>query len=139
MTAEEILAMAKVDGVDVALTATGDGLELLSAGDPPPDIVALLKDAKREVISRLQMERRIINHWIADTLIDWPQEHCLGCRRRVLAEQEWIDVTNGDARARFHQECHRAWLAEQEALARTTIGLGGHGNLQPSEERKRHG
>lgn len=42
MTAKEILAEAKAGGVDVALTATGDGLELLSAGDPPTDIVALL-------------------------------------------------------------------------------------------------
>lgn len=123
MTAEEILTRAKAGDVDVALTATGDGLELLSAGDPASDIVALLKDAKAEVISRLQMERRMINHWIAAHLIDWPKEYCLGCRKRVLVGQEWIDVTNGDARARFHQECHRVWLAEQEALARGTIGL----------------
>lgn len=123
MTAEEILAMALANGVAVALTATGDRLELLSAGDPPPDIVALLKDAKAEITARLQMEHRMINHWIAAHLIDWPQESCLGCRKRVLVGQDWIDVTNGEARARFHQACHRAWLAEQEVLARRTIGL----------------
>jgi hypothetical protein len=123
VTAEEILADAKARGVRVALTPTGDGLELLSAGDPPPDIVALLKGAKTEIISRLQMERGMANHWIADHLIDWPQEHCLGCRKRVVAGQDWIDVTNGDARARFHRECHPKWCAEQEALARKTIGL----------------
>jgi hypothetical protein len=123
VTAQEILARAKASGVDVALTPTGDGLELLSAGDPRPEIVALLKHAKPEVVSRLQMERRMINHWVAAHLIDWPQEHCLGCRKRILAGQAWTDVTNGDARARFHQECHPLWLEEQEALARTTIGL----------------
>jgi hypothetical protein len=48
MTAEEILAMARASGVEVALTATGDGLELLSAGEPPPEIVAVLKGAKTE-------------------------------------------------------------------------------------------
>jgi hypothetical protein len=100
------------------------GYELVNLrDDPPPDIVALLKDAKTEIIARLQMERRMINHWVAAHLIDWPREHCLGCRKRVLVGQDWIDVTNGEARARFHQACHRAWLAEQEVLARRTIGL----------------
>jgi hypothetical protein len=33
VTAEEILAKARADGVDVVLTTAGDGLELLSAGD----------------------------------------------------------------------------------------------------------
>jgi hypothetical protein len=123
MTVEEILAVAKTNGVDVAVTASGDGLELLSAGDPPPDIVALLRDAKTEVISRLQMERRMINHWVADTLIDWPQDSCLKCRKRILVGHAWIDVTNGDARARFHRECEPAWRADRETLACKTIGL----------------
>jgi hypothetical protein len=123
MTAEEILAMARASGVDVALTATGDGLELLSAGEPPPEIVAVLKGAKTEIITRLQMERRMINHWVADTLIDWPQDSCLKCRKRILVGQGWIDVTNGDARARFHRECEPVWRAEREAVARKTIGL----------------
>jgi hypothetical protein len=123
VTAEEILAGAKAEGVDVALTAGGDGLELLTSGDPPPHIVALLTDAKAEIISRLQMERRMINHWVADTLIDWPQDSCLQCRKRVLVGQAWIDVTNGDARARFHRECEPAWRAARETFARKTIGL----------------
>jgi hypothetical protein len=123
VTAEQILAQAHAKGVDVVLTAPGDGLELLSAGEPPPHIVALLKDAKTEIISRLQMERRMINHWVADTLIDWPQDSCLQCRERILVGRAWIDVTNGDARARFHRECEPAWRAEREALARKTIGL----------------
>jgi N6-adenosine-specific RNA methylase IME4 len=49
------------------------------------------------------MERRMINHWVAGTLIDWPQDSCLKCRKRILVGQDWIDVTNGDARARFHK------------------------------------
>jgi hypothetical protein len=123
MTPKEILARASANGINVALTATGDGLELLSVGDPPPDIIAILKGTKTEIISELQMERRMINRWVAAHLIEWPREHCLGCRERVLVGQEWLDVTNGDERARFHTECHRVWLAEQEALARRTIGL----------------
>jgi hypothetical protein len=53
--AEEILAVAKTSSVDVAVTASGDGLELLSAGDPPP-IVALLKDAKTEIIAAFKWD-----------------------------------------------------------------------------------
>jgi hypothetical protein len=123
VNAEEILAMARASGVDVALTATGDGLELLSAGEPPPEIVAVLKGAKTEIVSRLQMERRMINHWVAGTLVDWRQDSCLQCRKRILVGQDWIDVTNGDARARFHRECQPKWRAEREMLARKTIGL----------------
>jgi hypothetical protein len=123
VTAEEILAGAKAEGVDVALTAGGDGLELLTSGDPPPHIVALLTDAKTEIISRLKMERRMINHWVADTLIDWPQDSCLQCRKRILVGQAWTDVTNGDARARFHKDCEPVWRAERETLACKTIGL----------------
>jgi hypothetical protein len=123
VTAEDILAKAKAEGVDVALTVTGDGLELLTVGDPPPHIFALLKDAKTEIILRLQMERRMISHWVADTLIDWPQDSCLQCRKRILVGHAWVDVTNGDARARFHRECEPAWRADREALARKTIGL----------------
>jgi hypothetical protein len=130
VTAEQILAQAHANGVEVVLTGPGDGLELLSAGDPPPDIVTLLKDAKTEVISRLHMERRMINHWVAGHLIEWPRERCLGCRQPVVVGQVWIDVTNGDARARFHQKCHRVWLADQEALARKTIGLTDFPNPQ---------
>jgi hypothetical protein len=65
----------------------------------------------------------MINHWVADTLIDWPQDSCLQCRKRILVGQPWIDVTNGDARARFHRECEPAWRADREMLARKTIGL----------------
>lgn len=130
MTADEILAMARASGVDVALSTAGDGLELLSTGDPPAHIVALLKDAKTEIVTRLQMERRMINHWVVDTLIDWPQDSCLKCRKRILVGQHWIDVTNGDARARFHRECEPMWRAEREALARKTIGLLPSPNLQ---------
>ena len=61
--------------------------------------------------------------WVADTLIDWPQDSCLGCRNRVLVGQAWTDVTNGDARARFHRDCEPVWRAEREALARKTIRL----------------
>jgi hypothetical protein len=65
----------------------------------------------------------MIDRWVMAHLIDWPQESCLGCRKRVLGGQAFVDVTNGENRARFHRECRAAWVAEQEALAVRTIGL----------------
>ena len=79
--AEGILAQARARGVDVVLTEAG-GLELLSAGAPPPDIVTLIKRAKPEVVSRLAMERRMVDRWVNDHLIDWDPNHCLHCRQR---------------------------------------------------------
>lgn len=120
---EAILAQARARGVDVFLTEAG-GLELLSAGAPPPDIVTLIKAAKPEIVSRLAMEARMIDRWVANHLIDWDPNSCLHCRQRILVGQQWIDVVNEDERrARFHKECLPAWRAEQEIAARRTIGL----------------
>jgi hypothetical protein len=69
------------------------------------------------------MKYIFLNRWIAARIIDWPLEHCLGCRERVLVGQTFIDVTNGSARARFHCECHPVWLVEQEKLARKNGGI----------------
>jgi hypothetical protein len=35
----------------------------------------------------------------------------------------WIVVSNGEVTARFHQDCHGAWLAQQEVAARRALGL----------------
>ena len=48
--------------------------------------------------------------------LDYPLAFCFfGCRKQVVAGQEWVDVSNGDANAgtRFHRACHEAWRGER--------------------------
>jgi hypothetical protein len=121
MTAAEILAKVAALGFRVTLNYTGDGLILWPGDKPPADLVELLKAHKPTIVAHLQTERRRINHWIADKLIDWPPSHCLHCRKPIIVGQTWIDVTNGEAKARFHQECHGDWAAQQEVATRRAL------------------
>ena len=56
MTPAEIVAQAARRGVEVKLTPAGDGLRIWSDGDPPPDLVELLKAAKPDIIAALRRE-----------------------------------------------------------------------------------
>jgi hypothetical protein len=123
MTPAEILALAAVRGFRVGLTRTGDGLILWPGDNPPADLVDLIRGAKPEIITVLQAERGRINHWIACRLIDWPPTSCLHCRKPIVSGQLWAVVSNGDVTARFHQDCHEGWLADQEHLARQALSL----------------
>jgi hypothetical protein len=123
MTPAEILAAATSRGFRVGLSRTGDGLILWPADDPPADLVELLRGAKPQIVAVLLAERGRINRWIASTLIDWPPTSCLHCRKPIIVGQIWTVVSIGEVTARFHQDCHSAWLAQQEALARKALGL----------------
>jgi hypothetical protein len=123
MTPPEILAVAARRGFRVGLNRTGDGLKLWPGDDPPADLVDLIRGAKPEIIAVLQAERGRINRWIACRLIDWPPTSCLHCRKPIVPGQIWAVVSNGDATARFHQDCYEEWLVEQETLARQALGL----------------
>jgi hypothetical protein len=70
-------------------------------------------------------ERERIDAWIKSRLINYPPASCLLCRKPIIAGQDWQEVSNGEARARFHRICHAEWLAEQEAAARQALGLEG--------------
>jgi hypothetical protein len=58
-------------------------------------------------------------------LIDYPFDSCRRCRKPFVAGAAWEEVSNGEARARFHRACHDEWLADQEAAARQALGLEG--------------
>jgi hypothetical protein len=123
MTPTQILAAAAARGFRVGLTRTGDGLILWPGDDPPVDLVDLIRSAKPEIVAVSQAERGRINRWIACRLIDWPPTSCLHCRKPIVSGQLWTVVSNGDATARFHQDCYEEWLAEQEILARQALRL----------------
>jgi hypothetical protein len=123
MSPADIVGKARRCGVAVTLTAAGTGLSLWADGDPPEEVVELLKAHKPAIVAHLQAERGRINHWIADQLIDWPPSHCLHCRQPIAVGQRWTAVANGLVEARFHQGCHGKWLEQQEVAARKAMGL----------------
>jgi hypothetical protein len=110
-------------GFRVGLNRTGDGLILWPGDDPPVDLVSLIRSAKPEIVAVLQAERGRINRWIANQLIDWPPTSCLHCRKPITVGQSWAVISNGEVTARFHEDCHSEWRAEQEVAARRAMGL----------------
>jgi hypothetical protein len=60
MKPAEILAQAAQRGVEVELNPTGDGLRLRSDGDPPTDLVELLKGIKPELVAHLRARARAL-------------------------------------------------------------------------------
>jgi hypothetical protein len=75
-------------------------------------------DEVRARFDQLRVDKRI-----RDSLIDWPPESCLHCRKPIIVGQLWAVVSNGEVSARFHQNCHSEWLAQQEVAARRVLGL----------------
>jgi hypothetical protein len=68
-------------------------------------------------------DRARIAKWIRDRVtVDW-RDSCWRCRKPIVVGQRWAAVAGEGVIARFHQNCHREWLAEQETLARKALGL----------------
>jgi hypothetical protein len=121
MTAAEVLALAKARGVTIKLD--GDGLEIIADRQPDRDLLDAIAGCKPQIVAVLQKERRCINRWIASRIITWPSDRCLHCKGPITPGSKWILVAARDDRARFHEPCHSAWLAQQETLARKALGL----------------
>jgi hypothetical protein len=73
----------------------------------------------------VRYEREGVDAWIRNCLIAYPLASCLLCRKPIIAGQDWQEVSNGEARARFHRTCHAEWRTEREAAARQALGLEG--------------
>jgi hypothetical protein len=73
----------------------------------------------------VRRERERIDAWIRNRLIAYPLASCLCCRTPIVAGAAWKEVSNGEARARFHRACHAEWRAEREGAARQALGLEG--------------
>ena len=76
-------------------------------------------------LAAVHYERERIDAWIRNRLIAYPLASCLRCRKPFIAGQDLQEVSNGEARARFHRACYAEWLAEREAAARQALGLEG--------------
>jgi hypothetical protein len=75
-------------------------------------------------LAAVRYERDRIDKWIRDHLVVNPNVvGCQRCRRPIIAGDKWTEASNGEARARFHRDCHAEWRAEQETAARQALGL----------------
>ena len=90
------------------------------AASSPMEALSVVPEPESAAV---RYERERIDAWIRNRLIAYPLASCLRCRKPIIAGQDWQEVSNGEARARFHRACHAEWRAEREAAARQALGL----------------
>ena len=98
------------------------------ASEPQPvasSLMEALSVVPEPESAAVRYERERIDAWIRARLVDYPLASCLLCRKPIIAGQDWQEVSNGEARARFHRTCHAEWRTEREAAARQALGLEG--------------
>jgi hypothetical protein len=98
-----------------------EAAEPIEASEPEPAVI----EAPEPESAAARYERERIDAWIRARLIDYPLASCFGCRKPIVAGRAWEEVSNGEAKARFHRTCHAEWRAEQEAAARQARGFEG--------------
>jgi hypothetical protein len=101
--------------------AAAEPVVVESEPDPAPEPVEPVVVESAAV----RYERERVDAWIRNRLIAYPLASCLLCRKPIIAGQDWQEASNGEARARFHRDCHAQWRAEREAAARQALGLAG--------------
>jgi hypothetical protein len=118
-----------VDALEGALATPPTMIEHAAAifPGPEPELIASssAESAPAAPDPAIRREREMIEAWIRNRLVDYPLAACLRCRRPFVAGAAWEEVSNGEARSRFHRDCHAEWRAEWEAAARQALGLTG--------------
>jgi hypothetical protein len=131
MTVEEALELARRHGVNVMLEA--DSLHLEADAPPPPRLLAILGRGKWDIVAVLRQreaeERRAIVRWINDHFTSSPAGVCAHCGDGPRSEDPFVLLFVGNDRGEVHASCHSAWIARQEAQARSALGLG----IRPTE------
>ena len=125
MTVDGVLRIAKSAGVTVLVE--GYDLVLEHQADPPPNLVAMLRHYKPELVSALRMrqaeQRRLINQWVADNFITTPAGVCAHCGSGPRSEDPFVLLFVGTDRGEVHSSCHSQWLAAREEDACRALGL----------------
>jgi hypothetical protein len=139
-TVDDVLRVAKSAGVTVLVD--GYDLVLEHEADPPPNLVAMLRHYKPELVSVLRMrqadQRSLIAQWINNHFTSTPAGVCAHCGRGERADDPFVLLFVGTDRGEVHSSCHSTWLAGREADARRALGLGPRlagGNGEPSNSR----
>ena len=126
MTVTEALQLARSQGVEVTLD--GDDLVLEAEAAPPPRLLAILGRGKWDIVAALRLreaeERRRIVQWVNDHFASSPPGVCTHCGDGLRSEDPLVLLFVGSDRGEVHASCHSAWIAQQEAQARSALGLG---------------
>jgi hypothetical protein len=126
MTVDDVLRMANSAGVSVLVD--GYDLVLEHDDDPPANLVAMLRHFKPELVSALRMrqaeQRSLITQWVNDNFTSSPVGVCAHCGDGPRSEDPFVLLFVGNDRGEVHAACHSAWIAQQEAQARSALGLG---------------
>ena len=125
MTVEEALELARRHGVNVMLD--GDSLHLEADAPPPNGLLAILGRGKWDIVAALRLreaeERRRIVQWVIDHFASSPPGVCAHCGDGLRLEDPLVLLFVGNDRGEVHASCHSAWIAQQEAQARSALGL----------------
>ena len=126
MTVEEALELARRHGVNVILD--GDSLHLQADAPPPNGLLAILGRGKWDIVAALRLreaeERRRIVQWVNDHFASSPPGVCAHCGDGPRSKDPFVLLFVGNDRGEVHASCHSAWIAQQEAQARSALGLG---------------
>jgi hypothetical protein len=126
LTVTEALELARSQGVEVTLD--GDDLVLKAEAAPPPGLLAILGRGKWDIVAALRLreaeERRRVIQRIADNFTPSPPGVCAHCGEGPRSEDPFVLLFVGNDRGEVHASCHSAWIARQEAQARSALGLG---------------
>ena len=135
MTVDDALALARSNGVRVTLD--GDDLALKAEAAPPPGLLAILGRGKWDIVAALRLreaeERRRVIQRIADNFTPSPPGVCAHCGDGPRSEDPFVLLFVGNDRGEAHASCHSAWIAQQEAQARSALGLG----IRPTDSSER--
>jgi hypothetical protein len=135
VTVTEALQLARSQGVEVTLD--GDDLVLKAEVAPPPRLLAILGRGKWDIVAALRQreaeERRRIVQWVNDHFASSPPGVCAHCGDGPRSEDPFVLLFVGNDRGEAHASCHSAWIAQQEAQARSALGLG----IRPTDSSER--
>jgi hypothetical protein len=126
MTVEEALELARRHGVNVILD--GDSLHLEADAPPSNGLLAILGRGKWDIVAALRLreaeERRRIVQWVNNHFASSPPGVCAHCGDGPRSDDSFVLLFVGNDRGEVHASCHSAWIAQQEAQARSALGLG---------------
>jgi hypothetical protein len=126
VTVTEALQLARSQGVEVTLD--GDDLVLKAEVAPPPRLLAILGRGKWDIVAALRLreveERRSIVQWVNNHFASSPPGVCAHCGDGPRSKDPFVLLFVGNDRGEVHGSCHSAWIAQQEAQARSALGLG---------------